>query len=287
VSGAPSLEERLDLAFDRATAPRAGEAVEEGSEADYGLELGFRSATQPFFRFLYEQYWRVDVTGVEHVPSDGPVLLVGNHSGGIPFDATMLAYALTFEQGGPQRVIRPLYDRFVENLPPVRNAYRKLGGAPASYAVADDLLSRGEAVAIFPEGVDGIAKLYEERYRLGGFSSSAARLSYRHRAPIVPFAVVGAEEIYPMIGRSEVLGQAIGAPYLPITPFFPLLGVAGVIPLPSKWAIIFGPRIYLHRERRFRGAGCMDFDTMSERVRRTVQILLQGGVDRRSSIFLG
>jgi len=283
----PTLGERLDSAFDRATAPRPGEAEEEGAAIDYGLDLNFRDSTRPFFRFLYEQYWRVDVTGIEHVPADGPVILVGNHSGGIPFDATMLAYALTFEPAGPHRVLRPLYDRFVENMAPVRHAYRKLGGAPANYAVADELLSRGEAVAIFPEGVGGVAKLYQDRYKLGHFSTSAARLSYRRRVPIVPFAVVGAEEIYPMIARSETLGSVIGAPYLPITPFFPLLGLAGVIPLPSKWHIVFGPRIYLHRERRFRGAGCMDFETMSERIRRTVQILLQGGVDRRSSIFLG
>jgi 1-acyl-sn-glycerol-3-phosphate acyltransferase len=287
VGNGQSLEDRLDLAFDRATAPRPGEAEQAGAALDYGLDLDFRSSTRPLFRFLYENYWRVSVTGADHVPSDGPVILVGNHSGGVPFDATMLAYAMTFESPGPQRVVRPLYDKFVENLTPVCHAYRKLGGAPASYAVADELLSRGEAVAIFPEGIDGVAKLYEDRYQLADFSSSAARLSCRHRLPIVPFAVVGAEEIYPVIGRSEKLGKAIGAPYVPITPLFPMLGLAGAIPLPSKWSIVFGPRIYLYRERRFRGAGCMDFDTMSERLRRTVQILVQSGVDRRSSIFLG
>lgn len=283
----PTLEERLDFAFETATAPRAEEAILAGAPVDYGLDLDFRASTRPIFRFLYEQYWRIDTIGADRIPADGPVILVGNHSGGIPFDATMLAYASTFEEPGPKRIIRPLYDKFVENAPPVRDAYRRLGGAPASYAVADELLSRGEAVAIFPEGMYGVAKLYEDRYKIGPFSSSAARLSYRHRAPIVPFAIVGAEEIYPLIGRSETLGRAVGAPYVPITPFFPLFGLAGMIPLPTKWTIIFGPRIYLYRERRFRGAGCMDFETMSERLRRTVQILLQGGVDRRSSIFIG
>ncbi len=277
----------MDIAFDRATAPRAEEALRAGASVDYGLDLDFRTRSRPIFKFLYDQYWRVDTIGAEHVPADGPVILVGNHSGGLPFDATMLAYALTTENPGPQRTLRPLYDRFVENAPPLRDAYRKLGGAPANYAVADELLSRGEAVAIFPEGVSGVAKLYEDRYKLGPFSSSAPRLSCRHRIPIVPFAVVGAEEIYPMIGRSKALGQAIGAPYVPITPFFPFFGLAGLIPLPTKWTIVFGPRIYLYRERRFRGAGGMDFETMSERLRRTVHLLLRGGVDRRSSIFLG
>jgi 1-acyl-sn-glycerol-3-phosphate acyltransferase len=282
-----NLEDRLMAAFERATAPRVGESEAAGSDEDYGLDPEFRHRSEPVFRFLYENYWRVETRGVEHVPAAGPTILVGNHSGGLPFDATMLAYALSCLPTGPQRVSRPLYDNFVENLRPVRDVYRKLGGAPANYSVADELLSRGELVVIFPEGVRGVAKLYDDRYQLGAFSTSAARLSYRHRAAIVPFAIVGAEEIYPMIGRSTTLGKAIGAPYVPITPFFPLFGLAGAIPLPTKWAIVFGPRIHLYREQRFRGAGCMDFEAMTERLRRTVQIHLRNALDRRSSIFLG
>jgi 1-acyl-sn-glycerol-3-phosphate acyltransferase len=284
---AVTLDTRIRAAFEQATAPRAEDAHEAGAERDYGYDARFRSLSAPIFRFLYDTYWRVETRGIEHVPTEGPVILVGNHSGGLPFDATMVAYALSFATGAPHRVARPLYDRFVENMAPVREIYRRLGGAPARYAVADELLSRDELVMLFPEGVGGVAKLYEDRYRLGEFSTSAARLSYRHRAPIIPFAVVGAEEIYPMIGRSRSLGGAIGAPYMPITPFFPLLGPAGLLPLPTKWTIAFGPRIHLYRERRFRGAGCMDFETMTERLRRTVQIHLCNALDRRSSIFLG
>jgi 1-acyl-sn-glycerol-3-phosphate acyltransferase len=282
-----TLEQRIRAAFEQATVPRAEEAREAGADLDYGYDGRFRARTEPLFRFLYESYWRVETRGIEHVPDEGPVILVGNHSGGLPFDATMVAYSLSFASAGPKRTARPLYDRFVENMVPVREIYRRLGGAPARYAVADELLSRDEVVMIFPEGVDGVAKLYEDRYRLGDFSTSAARLSYRHRAPIIPFAVVGAEEIYPMIGRSRSLGRAMGAPYMPITPFFPLLGPAGLLPLPTKWTIVFGPRIHLYRERRFRGAGCIDFQTMAERLRRTVQIHLCNALDRRSSIFLG
>jgi len=281
------VQERIRAAFERATGPRVEEALEAGSDRDYGFDAEFRRRAEPIFRFLYQTYWRVETRGIENVPDEGPVILVGNHSGGLPFDATMVAYALSFLAAGPRRIGRPLYDRFVENMAPVREIYRRLGGAPARYAVADDLLTRDELVMIFPEGVSGVAKLYEDRYQIGDFSTSACRLSYRHRAPIVPFAVVGAEEIYPMIGRSATLGRAIGAPYLPITPFFPLLGPAGLLPLPTKWTIVFGPRIHLYRERRFRGAGCMDFQTMAERLRRTVQIHLCNALDRRSSIFLG
>ncbi|RMF20418.1 MAG: acyltransferase family protein, partial [Deltaproteobacteria bacterium] len=266
----PDLREQLL----RVTAPRREEAMMEGAAEDYGLDLEFRKRAEPFFRFLFESWWRVEVIGMEHVPRSGPAILVGNHSGGLPFDATMVAYALSSDEG-PGRIARPLYDRFVERLGPVRDAFRKLGGVPARYAVADELLSRGELPVIFPEGVGGVAKLYDDRYRVGRFSTSAPRLSLRHRAPIVPFAVVGAEEIYPLIGRSAQIGRALGAPYLPITPFFPFFGPLGLVPLPTKWTIVFGSRIYLYREHRFRGEASTDFEAMADRLRRTVQILLR------------
>ncbi|RMD83223.1 MAG: acyltransferase family protein [Candidatus Dadabacteria bacterium] len=278
----PAVREQLE----RLTAPRREEALLEGADRDYGLDLEFRRRVEPLFRFLFESYWRVEVIGIEHVPPSGPAILVGNHSGGLPFDATMVAYALSSERG-PGRIARPLYDRFVERFGPVREFFRKLGGVPARYAVADELLSRGELPVIFPEGVGGVAKLYDDRYHVGRFSTSAPRLSMRHRAPIVPFAVVGAEEIYPLIGRSAQIGRALGAPYLPITPFFPFLGPLGLIPLPTKWTIVFGNRIHLYRERRFQGAASTDFEAMADRLRRTVQILLRRQLRRRKSIFLG
>lgn len=269
------------------TEARRSEASVEGAANDYGLDLAFREKSEPLFRFLFEQYWRVSIDGLDNVPETGGAILVGNHSGGLPFDATMVAYALSQCAGGPRRVVRPLYDKFVEGMGPIRDAYRKLGGVPARYSVADELLGRGELPLIFPEGMYGVSKLYDDRYRVGTFSTSAARLSCRHRVPVIPFAVVGAEEIYPMIGRSGTLGKLLGAPYVPITPFFPTFGLLGTLPLPTKWRIVFGQRIYLYREQRFRGAFSTDFAAMSERLRRTVQILLRSSLSKRSSIFFG
>ena len=289
----PSKKRRLSVgdefrnAISGLTAPRHEDALKAGAEEDYGLDLAFRERAKPLFRFLYDNYWRVDATGMGNVPSDGPAILIGNHSGGLPFDATMVAYAASYCAGGPGRVVRPLYDHFVEGMPTVRDLYRRLGGVPARYAVADELLARGEVPIIFPEGVDGVAKLYNERYQIGEFATSAARLSCRHRVPIIPFAVVGAEEIYPMIGRSPQLGKVVGAPYVPVTPFFPFLGPAGMLPLPTKWTISFGKRIYLYRENRFRGDLAADFEAMSRRLRKTVQLLINRQLSLRSSIFLG
>ena len=185
----------------------------------------------------------------------------------------------------PGRIARALYHRFVDSHEPVSRLVRRLGAVPARYAVADELLTRDELVAIFPEGVDGVAKTFADRYRLRRFATSAARLSCDHRVPIVPFTVVGAEEIYPIVGRSNELGRAVSAPYVPMTPLFPLLGPLGLLPLPTRWTLRFGPRIYLYRERRFQGS--RDYDAMAARLRHTVQLQLHRQMHARESIFLG
>lgn len=281
-----ALDEEGRRRLAEATAPRVIEAIEAGSAEDYGLDLAFRSRSEPLFKFLFENYWRVDLQGLDNLPEQGGAILVGNHSGALPLDATMVCYALS-NVWEPGRVVRPLFDAFVEGMGPVADAYRKMGGAPARYAVADDLLGRGEMPLIFPEGVNGVAKLFDERYKLRRFATSAARLSLRHRVPIIPFAVIGAEETYPVIGRSRRLGRLLGAPYMPITPLFPLLGLGGLLPLPTRWTLVFGRRVYLYRENRFRGEGSTDFDAMSQRLRRTVQVLIRRKLGQRKSIFLG
>ncbi len=258
----------------------------EGADRDYGLDPEFRQSTKAIFQFLYDSYWRVKSRGLDNVPTHGGAILIGNHSGGLPFDGTMVSYAVS-EIRRPGRVTRLLYDKFVEGMPVVAEFYRRCGAVPARYAVADELLSRDELVAIFPEGTRGTAKLYDQRYKLRSFATSSARLSCRHRVPIVPFAVIGAEEIYPLIGRSTKLGQVVGAPYVPITPFFPFLGPVGLIPLPTKWSIVFGAPVYLYRESRFRGRNREDFLGMAERLRNAVQVLVKGELAKRSSIFLG
>lgn len=227
--------------------------------------------------------------GLAHVPAKGPAILVGNHSGAIPVDAAMLAYALDRDgdADSPRRVARVLYDRFVDGMPALADVYRRAGAVPARYDLAEALLRRGELVVIFPEGIGGVAKLFEERYRLQRFSTSAARLAWKLRVPVVPFAVVGAEEAYPLVARSEDGAERLGAPYLPVTPFFPLLGPLGAMPLPTKWSLAFGSRIALHREKRFLDAESPDFHAMTERLQRSVDVLLRRGLDERRSVFLG
>lgn len=249
---------------------------------EFGLDPEFRARALPLFRLLYEKYWRVEAGGARHVPKSGPVIIVSNHSGALPFDATMIACAL--EEAKYPRPTRFLYDRFVENLPWIPDFYRKAGGVVASHENAARLLEKGELVGLFPEGVAGLSKLYSERYVLQPFSGGFVRLALRFGAPVVPVAVVGAEEIYPLVGRLQAIGKMLGAPYLPVTPFFPLLGPLGLIPLPTKWRIRFGKPIVLGTTDHHRLDGTA-VRVMAEQVRRRVQTMVRALLRERDSVF--
>jgi 1-acyl-sn-glycerol-3-phosphate acyltransferase len=168
---------------------------------------------------------------------------------------------------------------------PVSTVYRKLGGVVANRENALRLLEAGELVLLFPEGVSGVAKPFSDRYRLRAFSPGFARLALALDVPIVPVAIVGAEEIYPLLGRAEGVGRFVGAPYVPITPFFPLLGLLGTVPLPTKWFIRFGKPIRLtpvEEEARWQRARLE-----AVKVRRKVQAMVTRLRRRRRSVFFG
>jgi 1-acyl-sn-glycerol-3-phosphate acyltransferase len=261
---------------------KATETTGAGTGDAFGLDEKFRDRVLPFFRLLHDRYWRVEVTGARNVPAEGPALLVSNHSGALPFDGAMICTAVDTERG---RRLRFLYDRFVESLGPVATFYRKVGGVAASRESAVELLQAGEMVLLFPEGVPGVAKDFNDRYRLRPFSPGFARLALALDVPIIPVAVVGAEEIYPVVGRVEAAGRLLGMPYVPLTPFFPLLGPLGVLPLPTKWFIRFGKPIRLppaDGEARWQRARAE-----AVRVRRTVQSMVRRLRAQRRSVFFG
>lgn len=247
----------------------------------FGLDRQFREIVMPAFRFLHDRYWRVAATGAAHVPAEGPVLLVANHSGALPFDGAMIVTAVDTLR---QRAVRFLYDRFVEGVAPLAAFYRKVGGVAATRENARALLEGGEAVLLFPEGISGVAKPFSERYRLRAFSPGFVRLAVHYDVPVVPVAVVGAEEIYPLVGRMEGVGKTLGVPYLPLTPFFPLLGPLGALPLPTKWFIGFGKPMRL----RAGGEGpFLEAHDEALRVRRRLQGMVTRLKNRRRSVFFG
>jgi 1-acyl-sn-glycerol-3-phosphate acyltransferase len=209
------------------------------TEDEWGFDEDFARAVEPLFDFLYDQWWRVHATGVAKVPAHGRVLLAGNHAGILPWDATMMSIALLREHPLP-RYPRFLVLDWAFQLPWVSTAIRKVGGVVASPYNALRLLDDDQLVAVFPEGVKGTGKPFSERYRLQRFGRGGfVELALRTGAPIVPVAVVGSEEIYPMLGQSALAARVLRAPYFPLTPTFPWLGPLGMVPLPSKWRIEF------------------------------------------------
>jgi len=197
----------------------------------------------PLLRPLYRHWWRVEVRGLEHIPEKGAALVVGNHAGTLPFDAMMVALAVLDEHPA-HRTLRMLAADIAFSLPVVAPLARKSGNTLACPEDAERLLRAGELVGVWPEGYKGLGKPFSERYRLQRFGRGGfVEVALRTGAPIIPVAVVGSEEIYPMIGNLRRLARLLGVPYVPVTPTLPLLGPLGLVPLPSRWVIEFCPPI--------------------------------------------
>ena len=276
--GLPDLATLLDR-FDRV---RGSERTDE-----FGLDLEFEKMVEPFFVFLYRQWWRVEESGIEKVPAEGPALLVANHGGAMfPYDGAMLKVALRLEHP-KARELRPLVDDFVFHAPFLASLMTRVGGVRACPENAERLLRRGELVGVFPEGVRGMKKRFGERYRLQRFGRGGfVTLALRTGAPIVPIAIVGAEEIHPLLGTWQWPAKLLGLPYFPLTPTFPWLGLLGLLPLPSKWVISFGRPIQLGK--RYSAEDASDpvlVDALTEEVRDTIQTMLDETLRERGPAF--
>ena len=251
-------------------------------------EYGFDAeVTQRFFmaalRPIAQQWFRIEVRGAENIPIEGGALVVSNHSGTVPVDGLMTMVSIHDHTG---RHLRALGADLVFQLPVISSLARKGGATLACNEDAERMLRGGELVGVWPEGFKGIGKPFSQRYKLqrfgrGGFVSAALRTG----VPIVPLAVVGAEEIYPLVGNIPALARLIGVPYIPVTPLFPLLGPLGLIPLPSKWLLEFGEPI---RTDEYDDGAADDpmlvFD-VTDQVRETIQQTLYSLLMQRSSVF--
>ncbi len=206
---------------------------------DFGFDQEWTESLLPIFRWLYNVYWRVEATGIENVPPQGRALLVSNHAGVLPWDGAMIKTAILEHHPTPRHA-RALIAQLFFGLPLLSWFLRRTGNTVGHPDDTIRLLERDELVLVFPEGTRGTGKLWNERYRLRRFGRGGyVQVAIRARSAIVPISVVGSEEIYPMIGNLAPLAKLTGFPYFPVTPFFPLLGPLGAIPLPSKWRIQF------------------------------------------------
>jgi 1-acyl-sn-glycerol-3-phosphate acyltransferase len=245
---------------------------DEGHGYDvFGLHEPTAARMARWASVLYQRYFRVESQGSEHLPENGSAILVPNHSGVLPVDGAMLwldVYRRT------RRILRPIADRFVPQLPFVSTAFARCGVVSGTRGNVRRLLERGDLLAIFPEGVTGTIKPYRARYQLQAWRVGHAELAIRHRAPVVPVAVIGAEESWPVLARLPV--HAFGIPYLPM-PMTPL-------PMPVQYHLYYGEPIYLHREYPVTAAD--EPEAVAEAaatVHDAVEALVARGLDARRS----
>lgn len=265
VLGGPELRDRAD----RLLFKDAGHGFDT-----FGLHPDFVALGDLIGKPGYEWYFRVESHGAENIPATGPGILASNHSGTLPLDGAMI-WVDVLRQTNPPRCSRAMADYFVASLPTISTLFARCGVVGGSRGNAETLLEAGELLMIFPEGVPGIGKPFSERYQLQHWTKGHCELAIRHRAPVIPVGVVGAEEQMPQIARIPIKGPI---PYLPIP--------ATLVPFPTKYHIYYGEPIPFHEE--FSPEDADDPEIVRQaaaRVKAAVQALLERGLAERKGIF--
>jgi len=260
----------IDLA-DNATLPDLGHGYDAFGLKRTGVLNGLMITW-----LLYERWFRVTSHGAEGLPAEGGAVLAANHSGTLPLDAMMIWTDVVRHSPG-HRVPRVIMDHFVPELPGVNTVFIRAGGIGGSRGNFHRVLSSGQLLLVFPEGVPGIGKAFKDRYQLQGWREGHAELAIRHGVPVVPVAVIGAEEQMPQIARIQGI-SAFGAPYLPIP--------ATPVPLPVHYHIWYGEPVPL--PELYEPGQAQDPHVVEEaalRVREAVQALVDKGVAEREGVF--
>jgi 1-acyl-sn-glycerol-3-phosphate acyltransferase len=246
----------------------------------YGMEPSSVARSVLPAAVLYRWYFRVETFGIARIP-EGRALLIANHAGQLPFDAMMLGVA-TLLEAEPPRVARGMGEYWIPQLPFVSWLATRAGNLVGTPENCAQLLASEECVMVFPEGVRGMNKTFDQRYRLQRFGLGFLRLALETHTPIVPVGIVGSEEQQPGLANLRRLGRVLGMPAFPITPTFPWLGPLGLWPLPVRYRIHFGEPL------RFEGDADEDdavIEPKVEQVRAAISTLLERGREARTGIF--
>ena len=253
---------------------------------DFGLDPSYEKRWGPVFELLYRKWFRTQTTGLEHVPASGRALLVANHSGTVPWDGVMLKTAIELEHSREE--LRWLAEDFVFHMPFLGAFMNRIGAVRACQENAERLLSQDKLVAVFPEGIKGIGKLFRQRYQLQRFGRGGyIKLALRTHTPIIPTAIIGAEETNPLLFKITHLTKGLGLPYVPVTPTFPWLGPLGLVPAPTQWRIVFGEPIDLTDHDIADAEDAILVNKLNERVRNTIQGMIDHALAQRTSVFFG
>jgi 1-acyl-sn-glycerol-3-phosphate acyltransferase len=249
-----------------------------GGVDPFGLDPAWAKYAVGIAAFFHRFYFRTAVYGIGKMPP-GRVLLVSNHSGQFPIDGMLLGAAM-FLDAEPPRIMRSMVEKWTQTLPFIGTTFARVGQVVGVPENARRLLELGEAITVFPEGARGISKPFSERYKLSEFGLGFMRLALETETPIVPVAVIGAEEQYISFGNMDMLARALGWPSFPLIP--QMLFPGGQLPLPTKYRIHFGEPM------SFEGDPDDDDAVIEEKVTRvkaTIQSMLNRGLKERRSIF--
>jgi 1-acyl-sn-glycerol-3-phosphate acyltransferase len=219
----------LDQHIDRIRKPLGSLGYDPWGYNNEAFRYGFALTRQ-----IYEKYFRVSAQGVDNIPAEGPVLIIGNHSGQLPIDGLLVGYALASRKNKP-RVPRAMIERFFPTVPWLGNLLNEVGAVLGDPINCAKMLANNEAVIVFPEGVRGSGKLYQERYKLKRFGNGFMHLAMKYKAAIVPVGIVGCEETIPAIGNIKPLAKLLGIPYAPVA--LPMI-------LPARVHLNFGPPMH-------------------------------------------
>ncbi len=251
----------------------------------FGLEIESAMLAFSLAQYLYKYWFRVESYGIEHIPEEGPALIIPNHSGVLPIDGFMIAIDIAKKMRTP-RVMRAAVDNFAGFLPFINTLFYRCGQLVGARRNFEELLKQGELVAIFPEGAKGTGKSYKQKYTLKPFNVGFMELSLLFKAPIVPTAVIGAEEQYPYMINIKPLAKALRFPYFPVTPFFPLLGPIGMLPLPTKYYIYYGEPFRFYEEYPAETVHNPETIRMLvAKVQARVEEMINEGLKRRKNVF--
>lgn len=276
----PAVKGRLASALDLLRLLQPPERLDR-----FGMDVRFVERLDPLVDLLHSAWWRVVVREVARVPADGPAIVVANHAGTVPWDAFVLRHALRREHPA-HRELRPLLDDAECDLPVFGPALVRYGAVRASPDAANAILAAGGLVGVFPEGSAVARKPWRDRYRIQRFGRGGfVKVALRARAPIVPCAIVGSEEASPAISRTGWLAERLGIPLVPGTSAL-RLGSAALLPLPSRWTLRFGEPVEVSGHAPEAAEDPAVVAALTERVRSTLQAMLDEDVAGRASVFL-
>jgi 1-acyl-sn-glycerol-3-phosphate acyltransferase len=262
------MKAEVEAAFERLEFPD----LNEFGQDPFGLEPKLLpKAALPLY-WVYKNYFRVQNFGIENLPAE-PCLVVSNHTGQVPLDAAMITGAIMVEAEHP-RLLRAMVEHFVGRLPFVGSFLEKCGQVAGTPENCLYLLNKGYSVLVFPEGVRGINKPFHRAYELQGFGQGFLRLALRAGVPIVPVAVIGAEEALPSLGTIDWFSATLGLPPLPVlmTP----------VPLPSRFHIHWGAPMHFKAKHDDDDA---TIAPLVEEVRERIRVLIEAGLEARESVF--